>query len=251
MDLSIILATTTVLSVIVVIMIIILWLSYWKSQHDIALNSSARDKPSVIRCRSRATVRPSVDTCINLKRLHNKADLEGSEYQNVEKYFKEQWTKRTVEYPEPPTLVAIYTIQNIDLGRRYDQYKEQTFGNSSQEPNEEWHFHGTSMECDILSSNKCCSTETCGVCGISRNGFDLSSVRNRFQRFGKGIYFAPNSSKSNDYTASNQSGYRAQLLCHVACGKKHILYNDDTSLSVPPVNCHSVYGKASTDGKLN
>ena len=97
--------------------------------------------------------------------------------------------------------MAIYAIQNSDLAKRYDQYKEQTFGNSSQEPNEEWHFHGTSIECDILSSNRCCGTQTCGVCGISRNGFDLSAVRSRFQRFGKGIYFAPNSSKSNDYTA--------------------------------------------------
>ena len=44
----------------------------------------------------------------------------------VEKRFKEQWTKRTAKYPAPPTPMAIYAIQNSDLARKYDQYKEQT-----------------------------------------------------------------------------------------------------------------------------
>ena len=259
---SIILAITIALFIITVATITTLkWFtkSQWRN-HSIAINSSIIDaEPSVINKSEfvtvekstgcRATARPLVHKIIKLKRLNT--DLNGSEYQKVEKCFREQWIKLTTDYLVPPIPVAIYAIQNDDLGCRYHQYKEKTFGNSSQEPNEEWHFHGTSIECDIISSDKCCSTKTCGICGISRDGFDLSSVRNRFQRFGKGIYFAPNSSKSNDYATSNQYGYKAQLLCRVACGNKHVLYNDDTSLLAPPANCHSVYGKASTDGKLN
>ncbi len=185
--------------------------------------------------RCRANVRPSV--CI--KRLT--LDLDRSEYQKVEKHFIEQWMKVTDNYPVPPIPVMIYAIQNDDLANRYHQYKKKTFSNSS-ESNEEWHFHGTSIKCDIINSDKCCNDKTCGVCGISRSGFDLSFVKcHAYQQFGKGIYLAPNSSKSNDYpTRLNQYGYKAQLLCLVACGNKHVLYNDDTSLVAPPANCHSV-----------
>ena len=244
----------TIVFLIITIVVIIPLLKWVRSQSR-AKHSNINEKFSAVNeseyvtaekpTRCRANIRPLV----HVKRLMN---VDGSEYQKVEKRFREQWTKRTNKYPEPPTPVAVYAIQNSDLASKYDRYKEKTFGNSYsyQKPNEEWHFHGTSIECDIISSGKCCSAKTCGVCGISRNGFDLSSVGKSFQRFGKGIYLAPNSSKSNDYATSNQyHGYKAQLLCRVACGKKHILYNDDTSLVAPPANCHSVYGKAG--GVLN
>ena len=191
--------------------------------------------------------KPKPSVCI--KRI---TGFDGPQYQEVEKHFREQWTKTTHDYPVPPIPVVIYAIRNDDLTNKYRQYKQKTFSDSSK-PNEEWYFHGTSIKCDIITSNKCCDDNTCGVCGITKNGFDLSFIRNgRFQRFGRGIYLAPNSSKSNDYAKSNQYvNYRAQLLCLVACGNKCMLFNDDRSLLAPPTNCHSVYGKASTNGKLN
>ena len=205
------------------------------------------------RCRP-YTKRLSRSSVQYIKRLTE--DLDRTQYQEVEKHFREQWTKTTHDYPVPPIPVVIYAIQNDVLTNKYRQYKQKTFGDSS-EPNEEWHFHGTSIKCDIINSDKCCTDKTCGVCGISRNGFDLSFTKNAYQRFGKGIYLAPNSSKSNAYPTGKSLnpqllyGYKAQLLCLVACGNKHILYDDDRSLVAPPANCHSVYGKASTDGKLN
>ena len=91
------------------------------------------------------------------------------------------------------------------------------------------------------------------MCGISKNGFDASLIGKnipRFQRFGKGIYLAPNSSKCHDYTQGNPDyGYRAQLLCLVACGAKYELLHDSTTLVAPPDNFHSVHGKAG--GSLN
>ena len=193
---------------------------------------------------SRINPRPSVEVKLIGVGIH--------EYLEVEKSFQKRWTKLTAHYPVPPIPLAVYSIHNEALTNRYHQYKKKTFSHPS-DSNEEWHFHGTSIECDIINSNECCGEETCAICGISRNGFDLSCVRTRkFQRFGKGIYLAPNSSKSNDYAIRNsQYGYKAQLLCLVACGNKHILHNNDTSLVAPPANCHSVYGKASATGKLN
>lgn len=74
----------------------------------------------------------------------------------------------------------------------------------------------------------------------------------RFQRFGKGIYLAPNSSKCHDYTQGNPShGFRAQLLCLVAQGARHELVQDNTKLMGAPEGFDSVYGCGKKGGSLN
>ncbi len=228
----------------VTVVLKLLWLTIRKTRRNhtkaTSISQTIDDKTD-----AKTKSRPSV----HIKRL---TGFDGPQYQKVEKHFREQWTKITDNYPVPPIPVVIYAIQNDDLTNRYDQYKEKTFGDSS-ESNKEWYFHGTSLKCDIIDSNECCDDNACGVCGISRNGFDLSFIGKKYQRFGRGIYLAPNSSKSNDYATSKRYyvNYKAQLLCLVACGNKHILFNDDRSLHAPPANYHSVYGKASNNGKLN
>ena len=164
------LLTISIIIVVTVILTAEKWLETQASRrkHTKAVNSSVTvEKPA----RPMTKVRHSV----HIKRL------DGSEYvyQRVEKYFREQWTKETANYPVPPIPVVIYAIKNDDLTSRYHQYKEKMF-NGSSESNEEWHFHGTSIKCDIINRDKCCNDKTCGVCGISRNGFDLSFIRNRF-----------------------------------------------------------------------
>lgn len=61
-----------------------------------------------------------------------------------------------------------------------------------------------------------------------------------FSRFGHGIYFAPNSSKSNDY---NSDPIKAMFYCKVAAGKVYETENDRTDLKKPPTGYDSVYGK--------
>ena len=153
---------------------------------------------------------------------------------------------------KPPEPLAIFAIQNEDLARKYRCYgrKIRESGKSS---NSDLFFHGTKLLCDLVTTQKCCSDVECGICGISLQGFDETRCGKnipRFQRFGKGIYLAPNSSKCHDYTQGNPDfGIRAQLLCLVAQGAKCELMQDNTKLEEAPKGYHSVYGKKG--GSLN
>jgi hypothetical protein len=65
----------------------------------------------------------------------------------------------------------------------------------------------------------------------------------RLFRFGRGLYFAHNSSKANDYTSPNSTtGLRVMFQCDVACGKVYCTQYDMTSLTSPPSGYDSVEG---------
>lgn len=121
---------------------------------------------------------------------------------------------------------------------------------SLQDQTVEEHYHGTNLTCNIATSQDLCNDKNCGICGISRNGFDLQCVRKniKFQRFGRGFYLAPNSSKCHDYTRKYCS-CRAMLLCHVCPGNKYYLKENNVTLRSPPNGFDSVYGE--TGRKLN
>lgn len=110
-------------------MLKLLWLTIRKTRRNhtkaTSISQTIDDKTD-----AKTKSRPSV----HIKRL---TGFDGPQYQKVEKHFREQWTKITDNYPVPPIPVVIYVIQNDDLTSRYDQYKEKTFGDSS-ESNEEW-----------------------------------------------------------------------------------------------------------------
>ena len=104
------------------------------------------------------------------------------------------------------------------------------------------YYHGTTLVCDVATSQTPCSDGNCGICGISSSGLDPQYIRKNiaFQRFGNGFYLAPNSSKCHDYT-KGAHGYRAMLLCDVLPGRKHILVNNKQNLTSPPPGYHCVY----------
>jgi len=68
----------------------------------------------------------------------------------------------------------------------------------------------------------------CNTCGKSR--------------FGKGIYFAPHSSKADGYSRLNYQGASVTFLCLVACGKVYKTQNDMPELTSPPEGYNSVHG---------
>ena len=70
-----------------------------------------------------------------------------------------------------------------------------------------------------------------------------SGLNIKFSRFGRGIYFAPNSSKANDY---NQDAMRAILYCKVVCGKEWETQEDQQDLTEPPTGYHCVCGMPGT-----
>ncbi|XP_019853242.1 PREDICTED: uncharacterized protein LOC109582764 isoform X3 [Amphimedon queenslandica] len=163
------------------------------------------------------------------------------EYKKVATRFNKEWVKK----PPPPTIEAIFQIFNKKNENAFDKYRQDI--SSSQEP----HFHGTSLLCDVKANKTPCVNPKCGICGISRRGFDPALKGYnipRFKRFGEGFYLAPNSSKCHDYTQGFVD-YRAMLLCDVAPGNKHVVKNDQTKLMGPPTGHNSVYG--ASGGALN
>ena len=186
--------------------------------------------------------------CI-LDRLNNDQQT----YKDILKHFKEEWVKLTPKCPAPPVPLAIFAIQNKELIKSFHDYSDRIKQSEKKSSNSALFYHGTKLTCNLLETNECCLDTNCGICGISSNGFDSRRIGSnipRFQRFGRGIYLAPNSSKCHDYTQGIPLyGLRAQLLCLVACGAKYELLQDNTALTAPPDEHHSVYGKAG--GSLN
>ena len=173
-------------------------------------------------------------------------------YKEIAEHFKKEWVKFTSSLKEAPKPQAIFAIQNKETERKYSRYGS-GIRKAGRGSNSDLFYHGTKLLCDLVTSKRCCSDSECGVCGISQQGFDMDRVATnipRFQRFGKGIYLAPNSSKCHDYTQGNQDyGVRAQLLCLVAQGARCELMYNNTSLKVAPDGADSVYGKKG--GSLN
>ena len=139
-------------------------------------------------------------------------------------------------------------------------------------------FHGCPLDvgsCTLFSSGQLCSSSSCAVCNITRNGFDrnrlatgllslqaagaaaVKSGSGGFMRFGHGFYFAYNSSKSYDYTVKSEFAHpifgrvRCMLICRVGLGKVQKLFRDDTTLTQPPPGCDAVVGEVGGGGALN
>ena len=151
-----------------------------------------------------------------------------------------------------PFITAIVKIVNSTVSLRFEDYPFKHYGI-------EQHYHGTTLCCDLANSANLCNDPNCGACGITRRGFDpLRISRGRFQRFGKGFYFAPNSSKAYDYAIGNRFGANriitgntrcsAIILCDIAPGRKFTTMFDSPNLVGPPEGYNSVHGK---HGNLN
>lgn len=170
-----------------------------------------------------------------------KLDSRKSEYKQAYDQFMSSWVKN----PPPPDPVAIYAISNKTVFDNFKSYVKRQKKNHS-DSTTSYNFHGTSLLCNLLQTNKLCSTTECGICGISRLGFSQDLIGTnipRFMRFGKGFYLAPNSSKCHDYTrGDDEYGVRAQLLCSVASGTKFTTEKNRECLVKPPRDCDSVHG---------
>lgn len=168
-----------------------------------------------------------------------------AQFQRVVDKFKLDWAGSKGVAGE---VKAVYIIDNPYLKRTWARYK-QSLPSSYQETEE--HYHGTKLKCNISQSNDLCCAQDCSVCRIAESGFDELKIKTNiahFQRFGRGIYLAPKSSKCHDYTQGAHT-YRALVLCDVCPGNKYLLRRDDQSLQGPPASCHSIYGQAG--GSLN
>ena len=161
----------------------------------------------------------------------------------IKQDFLTKWTKNPQNKPQPADIKTVLRIDNPTLKSRFDQYCA-TLPSS----NVEWLYHGTAIKCHILQSKTFCRNRTCGVCGISRDGFDKAKIGtrvSRFKRFGHAFYLAPNSSKCHEYTLGF-GNLRALLYCQVALGNPYYATSNMQARQSPPLGYNSVYGKAGT-----
>ena len=176
-----------------------------------------------------------------------KLDSASNEYRKLKSKFSSSWCSKKGQLPK---IFYILQIVNPFLKSRFERYVK---GLPWRYQIVEQYYHGTQLKCDMLEYYEPCTTGTCGVCGISKTGFDRKRINpNVWQRFGKGFYFAPNSSKSYDYPLSGRQNdsvsencpYRCLLVCDIAVGCKYTLYRNDPTVKGPPSGYHSIYGKS-------
>lgn len=167
-------------------------------------------------------------------------EVSGKAFAKVSDIFQRKWDTRKGNYP---AIDCILSITNSSVRNQWDTYRS-----ALQSTNVEEHFHGTILSCNIVRTRQLCLNPKCGICGISKTGFDPMRIGSHvdFQRFGYGFYLAPNSSKCHDYTEGSND-VRAMLLCEVCPGNKFERTTKDPKLTAPPRGYDSVYGKTGVE----
>lgn len=115
-------------------------------------------------------------------------------------------------------------------------------------------FHGTTRACRLGEGSHnlvFCELSDCSLCSIIRNSFDVAMCgrKNKFSRFGVGIYTTPCSSKADDYVKnlSPDAKWRVSLLSRVVVGKPKKFRHNRTTLTEPPHGFDSVWGVPGAD----
>jgi hypothetical protein len=168
------------------------------------------------------------------------------QYEKLKNKFSKSWCSKKGNVPK---ISHVLEIVNPKLQQRLDNYVLKL---SWPHNGVEQYYHGTQIKCDMLEYYEPCSKSNCGVCGISKKGFDPQRINSTsWQRFGKGFYFARNSSKSYDYPRATQDAtdnvtnkYHCMLVCDIAPGCKYTLYKNEPSIRGPPKGYHSIYGSS-------
>ena len=166
------------------------------------------------------------------------------EISDISQNFQRKWSPTKGPCPQ---ICNIFTVTNRILRQRWEAYKRTLKYQKVEE-----HYHGTELACNINSNKDLCANHKCGICGISRVGFDVQRIGTniKFRRFGNGFYLAPNSSKCHEYTAGNStSDCRAMLVCDVCPGRKYCLKRTSINMNGPPngqgYGC--IYGQTGED----
>eukprot|EP00479_Gromia_sphaerica_P011516 TRINITY_DN570_c0_g1_i3.p2 TRINITY_DN570_c0_g1~~TRINITY_DN570_c0_g1_i3.p2 ORF type:complete len:150 (-),score=28.77 TRINITY_DN570_c0_g1_i3:153-602(-) len=110
------------------------------------------------------------------------------------------------------------------LQERFDNYKTivrfdcEEQGQADMEVVTQCLFHGTSTICGLHQNDDesygVCSRIRCAVCSITKSGFLLKkfAYNTGWGRFGRGLYFAENSSKAHDYTSTTAKRHKRRVM---------------------------------------
>ncbi|TCD61866.1 Iron-sulfur clusters transporter atm1, mitochondrial [Steccherinum ochraceum] len=179
-------------------------------------------------------------------------------FPEVESLFRKGWLHPNKPIPQ---LQAVYRVI-YSPGRLmpFLKYRASVLSNVpywspfKQTGSEALLFHGTTRGCLLAESSDkvtLCASPQCYLCGIIRESYDVGKCgrKNKFSRFGRGIYTSSCSSKADDYTAnaSKDAKCRVVLLNRVALGKSYRVKRNAVDLTGPPPGYHSVTGEPGDD----
>jgi hypothetical protein len=142
------------------------------------------------------------------------------------------------------SIIKILSVWCIPRHKSYEDYKNTVAANRNGKSNERRWWHGSGLGCELWNTRTVCSNSTCHICGILTKGFLLKTSGKNFgwNRFGNGLYFAPDAGKSNDYTKPH-NGVKCLILCKVVTGSPMIYYNDQPKLTGVPNGFDSILGE--------
>ncbi|KAK7682517.1 hypothetical protein QCA50_014317 [Cerrena zonata] len=198
----------------------------------------------------------NVDRCSRHARLV-RVDEDSCRFNEISELFRRGW-----RHPEKPTpyLHAIYKIispeSNITPFLKYQSTVMTTYWWSPfiRAGSEALLFHGTNRACllgETPENVMPCKLPQCSLCFIIRESFDVRRCgnKNKFARFGKGIYTSACSSKADDYVKNiaRSAKHHVLLLNRVAPGKTFASQQNAQHLSAPPPGYHSVLGVPGAD----
>lgn len=188
-------------------------------------------------------------------------DKENERYIEVSCLFYAGW-----QHPKKPCprVDAIYKVVFPESKLLpYNKYRESVsrqltrvslFRRSSPERFEALLFHGTARMCSLgesIEQRSLCSWPSCKLCGVINQSFSVAECgrKNKFTRFGKGIYTTSASSKADSYfeqieTVGTQikPSTRILLVNRVVVGKTYASQTNMVDLLAPPPSFHSVTG---------
>lgn len=191
-------------------------------------------------------------------RLHA-VDPTEQDHSTVERQFYDGWKHPHKRKPRVKAIFRIVSPPSFHIP--YYQHRDRVCNDLSDlcrrqvnSSNEQFLFHGTNRACSLgedRSSTHLCMLPECHLCCIVRSSFDIRKCgqKNKFRRFGTGIYTTSVSSKADDYTqnVNRITSTRVVLLNRVIVGNPKRRLHNAVNLTAPPVGCHSVIGEPGAD----
>ncbi|PFH48378.1 hypothetical protein AMATHDRAFT_5871 [Amanita thiersii Skay4041] len=179
-------------------------------------------------------------------------------FAELQKQFLDGWTHPKKEKPEIRAIFKILSSkQSLSpyLEHRtkvsisfFVKFFSRTVGN------EQLLFHGTTRCCRLgedTSSVYLCDVPDCLLCNVIRKSYDVDrcGMKNKFRRFGTGIYSTSCSSKADDYSqnTSPKAKLRVLLVNRVVVGRPYRLRRNAISMTEAPPGYHSVIGEPGED----
>ncbi|KAF9440535.1 ADP-ribosylation [Macrolepiota fuliginosa MF-IS2] len=214
-------------------------------------------RQELILCDPFSSANPKNERGGRWNRLH-KLDTTDPDYGNVERQFIDGW--RHLHKAKPRVKAIFKVISPPSFHMPYLQHRDRVLRDmralmhQTDSPNEQLLFHGTNRVCSLGEDNTSthlCQLPECHLCCIIRNSFDVKKcgTKNKFCRFGTGIYTTSVSSKADDYTrnVNGNTATRALLLNRVIVGNPKMRTRNAVNLLSPPPGCHSVIGEPGAD----